>query len=87
MTHPSNDHRDPASGSPIEHDPHIVKGSMLAVAAFLVIAIGIVWYALTTERPRTASFKPPTAERSVPDGTTGYGGPRTKAPAPNPTEK
>jgi hypothetical protein len=82
MTYPPDDHREPVGGPPLEHDRRIVNGSMLAVAAFVVVAIGIVWYALTDDRARIASSKPPAIERSAPDGTTGYGGARPSVPAP-----
>jgi hypothetical protein len=82
MTYPPDDHRDLVSGTPIEHDRRIVNGSMLAVAAFAIVAIGIVWYALTDDRSRTVSIKPPAVERSAPDSTTGYGGAQPRVPAP-----
>jgi hypothetical protein len=83
MTYPPDDHRDSVRRSPLEHDARIVNGSMLALAAFVIVAVGIAWYALNNDsRTGTASVSPPAAERSVPDGTTGYGGPRPKAPAP-----
>ena len=81
MTDPPDDHRDSAGGTPLEHDRRIINGSMLAIVAFAIVAIGIAWYALT-DRSRTASIKPPAVERSVPDSTTGYGGSRPKAPSP-----
>ena len=87
MTYPPDDHRDSVRRAPLEHDRHIINGSMLALAAFAIVAIGIVWYALTDDRSRIAAFKHQTIERSVPDGTTGYGGARPKAPAQNPTTK
>ena len=87
MTYPPDDHRKRIRGSPLEHDRGIVNGAMLAVAAFVVVAIGIVWYALTVDRSRIAATRQPAVERSVPDGTTGHGGARTRAPAPNPTAK
>jgi hypothetical protein len=87
MTDPPDDHRDSVGGTPLEHDRHIINGSMLAVAAFAIVAIGIAWYALTDGQLRSASTKPPMIERSVPDSTTGYGGTRPKTPAPSPTAK
>lgn len=72
---------------PLEHDRQIINGSMLALAAFVIVAIGIVWYALTDDRARIAVIKQPTIERAVPDGTTGYGGARPKAPAPDRSAK
>lgn len=87
MTYPPDDHRGSVSGTPTEHDRRIINGSMLAVAAFAIVAIGIAWYALTDDRSRIASTKPPAIERSVPDSTTGYGGTRPNAPAPSPTAK
>lgn len=82
MTDPPDDHRASVSGTPIEHDRRIVNGSMLALAAFVVVAIGIVWYAVTDDRSRIASTKLPSVERSAPDATTGYGGMRSGAQAP-----
>ena len=87
MTHPSDDHRDSADRTPLEHDRGIINGAMLALAAFAIVAIGIAWYALTVDRPRVAAVKQPTVERAVPDGTTGFGGARPKAPAPDPAAK
>jgi hypothetical protein len=87
MTYPPDDHRDSVKGAPLEQDKRIINGSMLALAAFAIVAIGIVWYALTDDRARIAAIKQPSIERSVPDGTTGYGGARPKAPAPSQTEK
>ena len=82
MTYPPDDHREPTSGTPIEHDRRIINGSMLAVAAFAIVATGIVWYALTGDRLRTVSIKPPAVERSAPDSTTGYGGAQSRATVP-----
>jgi hypothetical protein len=87
MTYPPDNHRDSVSGTPLEHDRRIVNGSMLAIAAFVIVAIGIAWYALTDDRSHIAATKTPAIERSVPDITTGYGGVRPKAPAPSPTAK
>lgn len=87
MTYPPDDHRDSVRGTPLEHDKRIINGSMLALAAFVIVAIGIVWYALTDDRARIAAVKQPVIERAVPDGTTGYGGARPKAPAPSQTTK
>ena len=64
-----------------------LNGSMLAIAAFVIVAIGIVWYALTDNRSDTALVKAPAVERSAPDGTTGYGGARPKAPAQSPAAR
>ena len=66
MTYPPDDHRDSVRGAPLEHDPRIINGSMLAVAAFAIVAIGIVWYALTDDRSRIVASKQPAIERSVP---------------------
>ena len=87
MTYPPDDHRDSIRGAPLEHDRHIVNGAMLALAAFVIVAIGIVWYALTEDRSHIAASKQQAIERTVPDGTIGYGGARPKAPAPNPGAK
>ncbi len=87
MTYPPDDHRDSVRGAPLEHDRHIINGSMLALAAFAIVAIGIAWYAVTNDHSRVVSVKPPAVEHSVPDSTTGYGGARPKAPAPNPSAK
>jgi hypothetical protein len=87
MTYPPDDHRDSVRRPPLEHDRRIINGSMLALAAFAIVAIGIIWYALTDDRARIAVFKHQTIERSVPDGTTGYGGPRPKPSAPSPATK
>ena len=84
MTHPPDDPRDSVGGAPLERDRRIINGSMLAVAAFAVVAIGIVWYALTDDRPRVVSTRLPAIERSVPDSTTGYGNTRPRAPSPAP---
>jgi len=85
MTYPPDDHRDSVRGTPLEHDRKIINGSMLALAAFAIVAIGIAWYAVTNDRSRVVSVKPPTAQQSVPDSTTGYGG--AQMPAPNPSAK
>jgi hypothetical protein len=82
MTDSPDDHRDPVGHTPLEHDRRIINGSILAVVAFAIVAIGIVWYALTDDRARVASFKHQTIERTAPDGTTGYGGARPKTSAP-----
>ena len=87
MTYPPDDHRDSVRGAPLEHDRHIINGSMLALAAFAIVAIGIAWYAVTNDRSRVVSVKPPAVEHSVPDSTTGYGGAQPKVPAPNPSAK
>jgi hypothetical protein len=87
MTYPPDDHRGSMSGAPLEHDRRLVNGAMLALAAFAIVAVGIVWYALTDDRARIAASKPSAIERTVPDGTVGYGGARPKAPAPNPSAK
>jgi hypothetical protein len=87
MTDPPDDRRGSGGGTPLEHDRRIINGSMLAVAAFVIVAIGIVWYALTDDRSRVASTRPPAIERSALDRTTGYGGIRPRAPAPDPAAK
>lgn len=87
MTDPPDDHRDSVRGTPLEHDRRIINGSMLALAAFVIVAIGIVWYALNDDQARIAAVKQPTIERAVPGGTTGYGGTRPKAPVPSQTTK
>jgi hypothetical protein len=87
MTDPLDDRRDSVSGTPIEYDRRIVNGSMLAIAAFVIVAIGVVWYALNDDRSRVAATKPSAIERSAPDGTTGYGGMRPGTPAPAPAAK
>ena len=88
MTYPPDDHRDSVRGTPLEHDRHIINGSMLALAAFAIIAIGIAWYAVTNDGSRVVSVKAP-VQQSVPDSTTGYGGaaPKVPAPSPNPSAK
>lgn len=86
MNHPADDRERPRR-TPLEHDRHIINGSMLALAAFIIVAIGIVWYALTDDRGRIAAIKQPTIERAIPDGTTGYGGARPKAPSQDPSAK
>jgi len=83
MTGPPDDHRDSVRDAPLEHDRHIINGSMLALAAFAIVAIGIAWYAVTNDPSRVVSAKPPAVQHSVPDSTTGYGGGQRKAPAPN----
>ncbi len=85
MTYPRDDHRDAGSGTPLEHDRRIINGSMLAIAAFVIVVGGIAWYALSNHRSGTASVNAPAVERSVPDSTTGYGGMRPKTPAPKST--
>jgi len=85
MTYPPDDHRNSRVGTPIEQDSRIINGSMLAIAAFVIVAVGIAWYALSNNRSGTASISPPAFERGVPNGTTGYGGARPKAPAPKST--
>jgi len=87
MTDPPDDHRDSVRGAPLEHDRHIINGSMLALAAFAIVAIGIAWYAMTNEGSRVVSAKPPAVQHSVPDSTTGYGGGQPKVPATNPSTK
>ena len=85
MTNPRDDHRDFVRRPPFERDRGIINGSILALVAFAIVAIGIVWYALTNDRARVASFKHQAVERTVPDGTTGYGGTRPKTSAPSET--
>ncbi len=87
MTYPPDDHRDSFRRTPLEHDRKIINGSILALAAFAIVAIGIAWYAVTTDRSRVVSVKPPAVQQSVPDSTTGYGGGQSKVPAPNPPTK
>jgi hypothetical protein len=87
MTYPPDDHRDSVKRAPLEDDRRLINGSILALAAFAIVAVGIIWYALIGDRARIAAFKHQTIERSVPDGTTGYGGARPKAPAPSPNAK
>jgi hypothetical protein len=87
MTYPPDDHRDSVRPPPLERDRGIINGSILALVAFAIVAIGIVWYALTNDRARVASFKHQAIERTVPDGTTGYGGARPKTSAPGETTK
>jgi hypothetical protein len=87
MTYPPDNHDDSARDTPIEQDRRIVNGSILALVAFVIIAIGIVWYALMDDRARIAAFRQPAIERSVPDGTTGYGGVQPKAPEQNQAAK
>jgi len=87
MTYPPDDHRDSVRGAPLEHDRKIINGSMLALAAFAIVAVGIAWYAVTNDRSRIVSVKTPAVEQSVPDSTTGYGGAQRKAPAPIPATK
>ena len=84
MTYPRDDHRDSGRRPPLEHDSRIVQGSMLAIAAFVIVVGGIAWYAFSNHRSGTASINAPAFERSVPDSTTGYGGMRPK-PAPKST--
>jgi hypothetical protein len=86
MTHPPDDLRSSVSGPSLEHDRRIVNGSVLALVAFAVVVIGIVWYALTDDRRRVA-HQQPAIERSTPDDTVGYGAPRSRAPAKDPTVK
>ena len=83
MTYPPDDHRDAVRGAPLEQDRHIINGSILALAAFAIVALGIAWYAVTNDGARVVSVKPPT-EHSAPDGTTGYGGAAPRVPAPSP---
>ena len=87
MAFPSDHHPGSSRGTPLEHDRHIVNGSLLALAAFAVVILGIGWYALTGHRPGTAAINAPALERSVPDSTTGYGGGRPRVLAPSPTAK
>ena len=37
MTYPPDDHRNSRGGTPIEQDSRIINGSMLAIAAFVII--------------------------------------------------
>ncbi len=87
MTYPPDDHRDPVRDTPLEHDRKFINGSILALVAFAIVAIGIAWYAVTNDRSRVVSVKPPAVQQSVPDSTTGYGGAGPKAPAPKPSAK
>ncbi|MBX9775184.1 MAG: hypothetical protein K2Y71_12315 [Xanthobacteraceae bacterium] len=87
MTYPSDDHRDSVRRPPLQHDHHIINGSMFALAAFAIVAIGIIWYALTDDRARIAASTHQTIERTVPDATTGYGGARPKPSAPSQATK
>lgn len=87
MTYPSDDHRDSVDRTPLEHDRGIINGAILALAAFTIVAVGIVWFALTVDRPRIAEIRQPTIDRPVPDGTTGFGGGQPAAPAPRPDAK
>ncbi len=87
MTYPPDDHRDPVRGTPLERDRKFINGSILALVAFAIVAIGIAWYAVTNDRSRVVSVKPPAAQQSAPDSTTGYGGTGSKAPAPKPSAK
>ena len=87
MTYPPDDHRDSVRGAPLEHDRKIINGSMLALVAFAIVAVGIAWYAVTNDRSRVVSVKPPAVEQSAPDSTTGYGGGQRKVPAANPSTK
>ena len=87
MTNSPDDHRDAFRHAPLEHDRRIINGSILAVVAFAIVAIGIVWYALTDDRARVASSRHQAIERTVPDGTTGYGGMRPKTSAPRDVTK
>jgi hypothetical protein len=80
MTYPPDDHRHSLDGTPIEHDRRIVNGSMLAIAAFVIVVGGIAWYAVSNHRSGIASVNAPAV-----DSTTGYGGARPKAPAPKST--
>jgi hypothetical protein len=84
MTYPPDDHRDSIRGAPLEHDRRIINGSILALAAFAIVAIGIAWYAVTNDGSRVVSVKP-SVEHSAPDSTTGYGGATPKVPATAPT--
>ena len=85
MTYPPDDHGKSVGRTSIEQDQRIVDGSMLALAAFVIVAVGIAWYALSNHRSGTASINTPAVERSVPDSTTGYGGARPRAPGPKST--
>ena len=87
MTYPPDDHRDSVRREPLEHDRHIINGSIIALAAFVIVAVGIVWYAVTNDRSRVVSVKPPAVQQSLPDTTTGYGGGQSNSPAPNPSTK
>lgn len=87
MTYPPDDHRDSVRRPPLEHDHRIINGALLALAAFAIVAIGIIWYAVTDDRARIAAFKHQTIERTVPDGTTGYGGARPKPSERSPATK
>ena len=82
MTYPPDDYRTSDDRPPIEQDSRLINGSLLALAAFVIVAAGIAWYALSNNRSGTASINAPAFERSVPDSTTGYGGSRPKAPTP-----
>jgi hypothetical protein len=87
MTYPPDDHRDSVRDAPLERDRRIINGSILALAAFAIVAAGIAWYAVTNDSSRVVSVKAPGVQQSVPDSTTGYGGAAPKAPAPNPSAK
>jgi hypothetical protein len=87
MTYPPDDYRASVNRTPLERDRRIVNGAMLTLAAFVIVAIGIVWYAITDDRARIAALRQPAIERSLPDGTTGYGGAQPGAPAQNAAAK
>ncbi|MPZ36625.1 MAG: hypothetical protein GEU95_00950 [Rhizobiales bacterium] len=81
MTYPPDNHRDLVRGMPIEYDAHIVNGSILAIAAFAIVVIGIAWHAVTGHR--TESIGTSAFERAAPDSTTGYGAARPKVRSPS----
>jgi uncharacterized iron-regulated membrane protein len=84
MTYPSDNHREVRRGVSIERDRHIVNGSILAIVAFAVIVIGVVWFALTGDLGTSrVSSNTPALERSGANGTTGYGGAHSKLRVPN----
>jgi hypothetical protein len=87
MTYPPDNHGDSARDTPIERDRRIINGSILALVAFVIVAMGIVWYALTDGRAHIAAFRQPAIERSVPNGTAGDPGAQPKAREQNQAAK
>jgi hypothetical protein len=85
--HPS-DPRDPNRDTLRRPDNGMGLGTMLAIAAAGTVGLGLVWYAVSDNRPNTASTNPPAIDRSAPPVTTGTGtnvNPGAAQNAPNPT--
>jgi hypothetical protein len=78
MTIHSTDPRDPKRDILRPREAAVSTGTTVAIAAALVVILGIVWYAMSDNRP--------TASTTVPPMTTGQTAP-APAPVPAPEAK